>query len=104
MYQVVPGTFKPNSSGGGTVESAGRQTDAFGNPYISPLPQTSTWLPYTTVTTTNTPVSDLFENEVNVERVDNGFIINTKTRTFVAQNMVQLMEVLTKFFEEKKSE
>jgi hypothetical protein len=85
MYQVVPNTTT-------IPTSAGTWTQPSYSPYTS------------SITTTTRPIYEMDENEVNIEKVDNGFIINTKSSTFVAQNMLQLTEVLTKFFEEKKSE
>lgn len=60
---------------------------------------------YQTTTTTNLPVtSDDIDTDVTIEKVDNGFIISrdSDNSVLVALDMVQLTQILTDLFEEKK--
>lgn len=59
---------------------------------------------YNTITTTNHNEDIMTENEVNIEKVDNGFIIGTKDKTFVASGMVNLCDILREYFETLKQE
>ena len=84
MYQVVPPTAP-------TFESTGTIT------VPSNWPQNPTW-GTTTITYPPTTPSTLGDYEVNIEQVQNGFIVTAKNHVLVAVDMVQLTDVLTKFF------
>ena len=98
MYQVVPGSYVP----AGTVNNvpSGCEMITPYNTINTPLyPQVGSW-----TTITNTPTSPLGDFEVNIEQVENGFIITTNTSVFIASDMVQLTTVLTKLFNEEPNE
>src|ERR1035437_5488058 len=70
-------------------------------------PSQWTTYPYTqpsyTLTTTY-PQTEEFDEDVHIEKADNGFIVSQNNTTLVAKTMVELTEILTQLFEEKKSE
>jgi hypothetical protein len=101
MYQVVPGTFTPasNPTGStGTVNnvSSGREMNTpyntISTPWLPKAGSTISWTP------APSPQSTIGDYEVNIEQVQNGFIVTAKNHVLVAVDMVQLTDVLTKFF------
>ena len=85
MYQVVPQT---------SMDTTGINW----NPNTQTVPNWGT----TTITYPPSSSRDMTEDEVTIEKVDNGYIFTTRDTTLVAKSIFDLTELLQQKFETKK--
>jgi len=86
MYQVVPST---------SMDTTGVNWNPNGITQTVP-----NWA--TTITYPPSSLRDMTEDEVTIEKVDNGYIFTTKNTTLVAKTIFDLTELLQQKFETKK--
>lgn len=106
MHQTLPGT-------NGTAAGAGGTSGCDVNPNYSGYNTIYPWTtqpPYQTTTpyiwSTTTTTSDDYsmnENEVNIEKVDNGYIVTTKDKTLVATCIMDVATLLRQKFEKEEN-